>query len=66
MNDELKELLELTRENNTMLKRVCAWLDKTESAEYQTNADMRDFAINCVANLLMSQRIGDSNQNGRL
>lgn len=58
----MEELLRLTRENNQMLKRICAWLDKTESAEWQTNNDMREFVMNCVANLVTQQRV-DNNDN---
>lgn len=56
----MEELIRLTRENNEMLKRICAWLDKTESAEWQTNNDMREFVMNCVANLVTQQRMDNS------
>lgn len=56
----MEELIRLTRENNVMLKRICAWLDKTESAEWQTNNDMREFVMNCVANLVTQQRMDNS------
>lgn len=55
-----QEILTLLRENNAMLKRICAWLDKTESAEWQTNNDMREFVMNCVANLVTQQRMDNS------
>lgn len=47
-----KEILELLRENNAMLKRVCAWLDKVESGDYRDSEDMKQFAMNCVANMM--------------
>lgn len=56
----MEELLRLTRENNEMLKRICTWLDKTESAEWQTNNDMKEFVMNCVANLVTQQRTDNS------
>ena len=45
-----QEMLTLLRENNAMLKRVCQRLDKIESAEWQTNEDMKQLAINLCAN----------------
>lgn len=61
----MEELLRLTRENNEMLKRICAWLDKTESAEWQTNNDMKDFVMNCVANMVTQQRLDNNNNNNQ-
>lgn len=46
----MEELLRLTRENNAMLKRICAWLDKIESDDYKMNEDLKQFAINLSAN----------------
>lgn len=51
-----KEILELPRENNTMLKRVCDWLDKAESNQYRNSEDMKQFVMNCVANIMTSPR----------
>ena len=53
----MEELIRLTRENNEMLKRVCQWLDKIESPEYQMNEDMKQFAMNVAADVLV-----DNNQ----
>lgn len=46
------EILELLRENNVMLKRVCAWLDKVESNQYRDSEDMKQFVMNYVANMI--------------
>lgn len=46
----MEELLRLTRENNEMLKRICAYIDKVDSADYRMNEDMKQFAINISAN----------------
>lgn len=50
------EILELLRENNAMLKRVCAWLDKVESNQYRDSEDMKQFAMNYVANMMTAPR----------
>lgn len=52
-----KEILELLRENNAMLKRVCAWIDKVESQEYRDSEDFRTFMINMSADIAV-----DNNQ----
>lgn len=51
-----KEILELLRENNALLKRICAWLDKVESNQYRDSEDMKQFAMNCVANMMTAPR----------
>lgn len=50
------EILELLRDNNAMLKRVCAWLDKVEGGEYRDSEDIKQFAMNCVANMMTAPR----------
>lgn len=52
----MEELLELTRENNRMLKRLCAYLDMIESPQYCDQRDMKEFAMNMAANLLTEHR----------
>lgn len=51
-----REILELLRENNAMLKRICAWIDKRESNEYRDSEDIKQFVMNCVANIMTSPR----------
>lgn len=51
-----KEILELLRENNAMLKRVCSWLDKVESNQYRDSEDMKQFVMNYVANMMTAPR----------
>lgn len=64
----MDELLQLTRENNEMLKRICAYIDKVDSADYRMNEDMKQFAMNVAADVLVDnnqrqQRIdGNNNQ----
>lgn len=70
MTDDLKELLELTRENNQMLKRVCAYIDKVNSENYRMNEDLKQFAMNVAADILVDnnqrqQRLGNENTQQR-
>lgn len=55
----MEELLRLTRENNVMLKRLCAWLDKIESPQYRESEDIREFAQNVLANMITERRINN-------
>lgn len=48
------EIVELLRDNNAMLKRICAWIDRVESGEYRDSEDMKQFVMNCVANMMTS------------
>lgn len=64
----MEELLRLTRENNEMLKRICAWIDKIESPQYRDNEDIKAFVSNFVANVAYErcqclQPSGNSNNN---
>lgn len=52
----MEEVKTLLKENNEMLKKICAWIDKHESAEYQTNEDMKNMMINLIANSLINRR----------
>lgn len=64
----MEELLRLTRENNEMLKRICGYIDKVDSESYRINEDMKQFAMNVAADVLVDnnhrqQRLrNDSNQ----
>ena len=52
----MEEIKKLLQENNEMLKKLCAWVDKHESAKYQTNEDFKNFIINLIANALLNPR----------
>lgn len=54
---ELQELLQLTRENNEMLKRICRHIDATRSANTQLNEDIKNFIINVIANGMYANRM---------
>lgn len=63
----MDELLRLTRENNEMLKRICAYIDKVDSESYRMNEDMKQFAMNVAADVLVDnnqrqQENGNNNQ----
>lgn len=63
----MDELLRLLRENNEMLKRICAYVDKVDSASYRDNEDAKAFLSNVLADLLVDnnqrqQRLGNNNQ----
>lgn len=64
----MEELLRLTRENNEMLKRICAYIDKVDSTSYRDNEDAKAFLSNVLADLLVDnnqrqQRLGNDNNN---
>lgn len=54
-----QEILELLRENNAMLKRICAWIDKRESNEYRDSEDIKQLCINVLANSLNRGNINE-------
>lgn len=53
----MDELLELTRKNYEMLKRICAYIDKVDSAEYKAARKVEASLSNVAADLLV-----DNNQ----
>lgn len=53
----MDELLELTRKNHEMLKRIYAYIDKVDSAEYKAERELEAFLSNVAADLLV-----DNNQ----
>lgn len=57
--DEIKELL---KDNNRMLKRITAYLDKIESPSYKENEDVRNMAINLAADSII-EMIGNRRNN---
>lgn len=63
-----EEILRLTRENNEMLKRICAYIDKIESPQYMEQRQMTSFLINCAADAFgeMRERIGGNNCNDQI
>lgn len=50
---EEKELLELTKENNSMLKQIIKYINYYNSQ----NPDVKDFTMNVVANLISNNKV---------
>lgn len=64
----MEELLRLARENNEMLKRIVAYVEKVDSDSYRDNEDAKAFFSNVLADLLVDnnqrqQRLGNDNNN---
>lgn len=64
-NDMEQEILTLLRENNEMLKRICDYINKVDSESYRMNEDMKQFAMNVAADVLVdnNQRQQRTNNN---
>ena len=45
-----EKIISLLEENNSLLKEILAMLKKFDSEEYQSEQDIRQFAINVSAN----------------
>lgn len=51
-----KELLELTKQNNAMLKKISAYIDYIQSDQYHLTEEQKNLMTNLVANLLFGLR----------
>lgn len=60
----MEDILILLRENNAMLKHICAYIEKVESQQYQEQRQMTSFAINMTANQLYGM-LERNNQNNK-
>lgn len=56
LNIYMEELLELTKENNRMLKQILAYIYKIES--HSSTENENDFIRNIFANLISTSMIG--------
>lgn len=45
------EAYTLIRENDAMLKRICAYIDKVDSRQYKESEGLRAFPINMCADI---------------
>lgn len=54
----MDELLQLTRENNIMLKQIIAYINIRNNPNIVFQDDMKDFIMNCIAN-----KISNNNRN---
>ncbi len=50
-----EELMSLVRENNAMLKRIIAYIEKVESPSFRDNKSFEDFMSNLVANIIYAR-----------
>lgn len=57
MDETLKELLELQRENNALLKECVSILRKLQDPEYIMEENIFDFIMGVTANLVASDII---------
>ena len=55
------EELTLLQENNKMLKKLCDWVDKHDSSDYQNNEDIKNLFINLIANALINGKTNNIN-----
>lgn len=51
--NEKQEMLRLTRENNKMLCELTDYTRKIDSTDYRDAADMKEFALNVAADILV-------------
>lgn len=51
--EEMQELLYLSRENNKLLQELVAYVRKVDSREYRDIADMKEFSMNVIADVLV-------------
>ena len=51
-NEEEQELLNLTRDNNRMLREIITFIN----LNYNCNDDAKEFFINVIANLISNKR----------
>lgn len=56
MEEKIQELIELTKENNRMLKEIIKYINYT--IQHADTENMNDFGMNVIANLL-SNRISN-------
>lgn len=63
----MEELLRLARENNEMLKKLCAYVEKVESPQYTEQRQITSFLINCAANEIaeMKERMQQNGNNNQ-
>lgn len=54
--DLTKEILELTKQNNIMLKKISAYIDYVQSDKYHLTEEQKNLMTNLVANLLFGLR----------
>lgn len=56
MNQVIDELLELVRENNSMLTKILSIMQEISSEEHIKNKDMKAFATNLLADIIVQYK----------
>lgn len=51
--ENMEELIRLTRENNEMLHEVVEYIRKVDSTTYRDAEDMKEFSMNVIADILV-------------
>lgn len=52
MEDKLQQIIELLRENNSMLREIVGYVRKVDSSEYDIQTDIKAFCINIIADVV--------------
>lgn len=52
MEEKLEQIIELLRENNSMLKEIIQYVRKVDSSEYDIQTDIKAFCINIIADVV--------------
>lgn len=60
--NEIQQMILLLQENNSLLRECLAYLRKMNSLETKAENDMKDFAINVVANIVSEQFFNKKNE----
>lgn len=50
--DDLAQLIQLTKENNEMLKEILAYVRKVQSKEYLSNDYAREITFNVIGDII--------------
>lgn len=55
MEEKLEQIIELLRENNSMLKEILRYVRKVDTSEYRMNSDIKEFCIKVIANVVTEE-----------
>lgn len=53
----MEELIQLTKENNALLKEIIAYIRIQQSTQHKNEEEMKNLLTNIVANLLINKRL---------
>lgn len=52
----IQKILDISMENNKLLKQIVTYIDKIESEEYKTVEDIKSLVTNLVANMYINNK----------